>query len=53
MRLPEVELIENFYNNFSDYVKSKIEITDTSIILNESQKSILVEGAQGTDLDIN
>ena len=53
MRLPEVELIKDFYDNFSDYVKSKIEIIDTSIILNQSQSDILVEGAQGTDLDIN
>ena len=34
MRLLEVELIKDFYNNFSDYTKSKIEITDTFIILN-------------------
>lgn len=53
MRAPEVELIKDFYNNFSDYAKSKIEIVDTSIILNQSQNSILVEGAQGADLDIN
>lgn len=53
MRLPGVELIENYYDKFSDYTKSKIEIADTAIILNQSQKSILVEGAQGADLDIN
>lgn len=53
MRLPQTELIKDYYNNFSNYAKSKIEIVDTSIILNESQKSILIEGAQGADLDIN
>lgn len=53
MRAPKVELIKDFYNNFSDYAKSKIEIVDTSIILNQSQNSILVKGAQGADLDIN
>lgn len=53
MRLPGVELIKDYYINFSDYAKSKIEITDTSIILNQSQKNILLEGAQGADLDIN
>ena len=53
MRIPEVELIKDYYNNFSDYTKSKIEITDTSIMLNEAQNKILVEGAQGADLDIN
>lgn len=53
MRLPQVELVKDFYNNFSDYTKSKIEITDTSLILASSQSSILVEGAQGADLDIN
>jgi len=53
MRLPETELIENYYENFSDYIKSKIEIVDTSIILNETSDSILIEGSQGADLDIN
>lgn len=53
MRLPEVELTKDYYNNFSDYTKSKIEIVDTSIILNQSQNSVLVEGSQGSDLDIN
>ena len=53
MRSPEVELIKDFYNNFSDYAKSKIEIIDTSLILNQSQSNILIEGAQGADLDIN
>lgn len=53
MRLPQVELVKDFYNNFSDYAKSKIEITDTSLILAKSQSSILVEGSQGADLDIN
>lgn len=53
MRLSEVELMKDYYNNFSDYAKSKIEITDTSLILSSSQSSILVEGAQGADLDIN
>lgn len=53
MRLPQTELIKDYYNNFSDYAKSKIEITDTSIILNQSEDSILIEGAQGADLDIN
>ena len=53
MRLPEIELVKDYYINFSDYAKSKIEITDTSIILNETQNNILVEGAQGADLDIN
>lgn len=53
MRIPGVELIKDYFNNFSDYAKSKIEIVDTSIILNESRNEILVEGAQGADLDIN
>lgn len=53
MRIPGVELIKDYFNNFSDYVKSKIEIVDTSIILNEAKNEILVEGAQGADLDIN
>lgn len=36
MRAPEVELIKDFYSNFSDYAKSKIEIVDTSLLLNQS-----------------
>lgn len=53
IRSPEVELMKDYYNNFSDYIKSKIEVIDTSIIVNQSTDSILIEGAQGTDLDIN
>ena len=53
MRLSEVELVKDYYNKFSEYAKSKIEIADTSVILNTSDMSILVEGAQGADLDIN
>ena len=53
MRSSEVELIKDFYKSFSDYAKSKIEIIDTAILLNESHNSILVEGVQGADLDIN
>ena len=53
MRTRDVELIKDYYNNFSDYVKSKIEIVDTALFLNETEESILIEGAQGADLDIN
>lgn len=53
MRIPGVELAKDYYDNFSDYTKSKIEILDTSIMLNEAQNEILIEGAQGADLDIN
>lgn len=53
MRLPETELIKDYYHHFSACIKDKIEITDTSILLNQSHDSILVEGAQGADLDIN
>lgn len=53
MRESDVELVKDYYNIFSDYAKSKIEIIDTATILNEDNKSILIEGAQGADLDIN
>lgn len=53
MRFPKVELVKDYYDKFSDYTKSKIEIIDTAVMLNKSQNSILIEGAQGADLDIN
>lgn len=53
IRYPGVELMKDYYEKFSDYAKSKIEVVDTSIILNQSKYSILIEGAQGADLDIN
>mgnify|MGYP001381115592 CR=1 FL=1 len=53
IRYPGVELMKDYYEKFSDYAKSKIEVVDTSIILNQSKDSILIEGAQGADLDIN
>ena len=53
IRQPGVELMKDYYKNFSDYAKSKIEVVDTSIILNQVEGPILIEGAQGADLDIN
>ncbi len=53
IRYPGVELMKDYYEKFSDYAKSKIEVVDTSRILNQSKDSILIEGAQGADLDIN
>lgn len=53
MRSPEVELVKDYYDKFSDYVKDRIVITDTAILLNESENLVLIEGAQGADLDIN
>ena len=52
-RYPGVELMKDYYEKYSDYAKRKIEVVDTSIILNQSKDSILIEGAQGADLDIN
>ncbi len=52
MRKKDIMLAKDFFsgdnNQFSDF----IEIRDTAIILNKESK-ILIEGAQGQDLDIN
>lgn len=53
MRIPGIKLFEDYYKNLSEYVKSKIEITDTSKMINDCKGEILIEGAQGADLDIN
>lgn len=53
MRSPKTVLFKDYYSNLSDYSKSKIEVIDTSVLLNIPTGSIIIEGAQGADLDIN
>lgn len=53
MRREDVKLAYNYREFFSNAIKDKIIITDTAKILNETNSTILVEGAQGCDLDIN
>lgn len=53
MRIAGVELAKDYYKKIPDDIKERIVINDTSIIINEHKNEILVEGAQGQDLDIN
>lgn len=53
MRVSGIELVKDYYDKFPDDVKEKIVITDTSPMINDCKDEILVEGAQGQDLDIN
>lgn len=53
IRNPDVILAKDYFKNFPNDLKNIIEIADTAKILNEDNQSILIEGAQGQDLDIN
>lgn len=53
MRAKEVLLWKDFYANVPEEFRNRIEICDTAKILNKSDGEILIEGAQGQDLDIN
>ena len=53
MRAPNIILARNYFQKLPDDLRDKIEITDTSIMLNNCHDPILIEGAQGQDLDIN
>lgn len=48
MRTKDIVLAKDYFKN-----NDRIEVTDTALILNEEKNNILVEGAQGQDLDIN
>lgn len=53
MRKPGIILAKDYFENCSTDLKEIIEIVDTSKMINECKKNILIEGAQGQDLDIN
>lgn len=53
MRNSHIELMRDYYDKFPDDIKKKIVITDTAYLLNSCKGNILIEGAQGCDLDIN
>lgn len=53
IRNPDVILAKDYFKNCPNDLKNIIEIADTAKILNEDNQSILIEGAQGQDLDIN
>ena len=53
IRNPSVILAKDYFKNLPDDLITIIEITDTAKIINECDDNILIEGAQGQDLDIN
>ena len=56
MRIPGTELFGDFYNSLPEDVKEVVIVFDTSEIVNDALDSgqhVLVEGSQGSDLDIN
>ena len=53
MRKKDVILAKDYFQNVNNQYSSIIEITDTSKLLNKETDKILIEGAQGQDLDIN
>ena len=52
MRKKDIVLAKEYFENNNKY-NDMIEISDTSIMLNKETDNILIEGAQGQDLDIN
>ena len=53
MRKKDIILAKDYFKNVINQYSDIIEISDTSIILNKEVDRILIEGAQGQDLDIN
>lgn len=53
MRRENIMLAEEYFSNINNKYKDKIEIIDTALMLNNTTEEILIEGAQGQDLDIN
>lgn len=51
MRKQDIVLAKDYFNDIK--YKGIIEIVDTALMINESTDDILIEGAQGQDLDIN
>lgn len=53
LRKKDIILAKDYFKNVSKNYNDVIEIVDTAEILNKEEKEILIEGAQGQDLDIN
>ena len=53
MRRKDIVLAKEYFENIDNQYSNIIEITDTAKMLNGETDSILIEGAQGQDLDIN
>lgn len=53
MRDKDIILAAKYFKNINDKFSDIIEIIDTASLLNETTDEVLIEGAQGQDLDIN
>lgn len=53
MRKPDLVLAKDYFEKADEDFKNKIEIVDTAYLINETTDDILIEGAQGQDLDLN
>ncbi len=53
IRKPGIILAKDYFKNCPKDLKNRIEIIDTAKMINECNENILIEGAQGQDLDIN
>ena len=53
IRKPGIILAKDYFKNCNNDLKNIIEISDTAKMINECEQNILIEGAQGQDLDIN
>lgn len=53
MRNPNIVLAKDYFLDPPEDFKNIIKITDTARMINECHDNILIEGAQGQDLDIN
>lgn len=53
MRNPGIVLACDYFKDLPGDIKDVIEVVDTSIMINECTGNVLIEGAQGQDLDIN
>lgn len=55
-RTPGVELARDYWGKFSSVIRDKVELVETEDILCDAvraNKSIIIEGSQGFDLDLN
>lgn len=53
MRNSDIVLAGDYFRNLPEDLRGIIKIADTAKLLNECDGEILIEGAQGQDLDIN
>lgn len=53
MRTPGILLVGDYFKNIPSDLRDKFEIVDTAKMINECKGDVLIEGAQGQDLDLN